>query len=146
MEYIRIVDISRHQTAVKQHGKHYQKGKDPAAGKSLLGQAVSKADRQKKAAGRADRGDKKGYAIGFEHHAAVGGKNPLISVGTPLLREERVTVSQNRAVGSQRGNDHQHNRNNGHDRQQNHKNMAEYIKNLIFSRFHSLSLLLLEII
>ncbi len=64
MKNIGVIDISRYQTAVKEHGEHHIEGEDAPARQVLLRKAVGQSDGQKDTAESADGRQYKGNAIG----------------------------------------------------------------------------------
>ena len=92
MKYGRVIDISRYKASIEQHGKEYQESQDISSRQPLFRKAVGQTGCQCKSAYNAGCGQDKGHSIGFDYHGAAGCEYPLISVGTPLFRQKRVSI------------------------------------------------------
>ncbi len=86
MEHRRVIDISGHQSAVKQHGKEYQECDHLPSGQSFLGQSIGKAHGDQYAAGGSDDRQNNGNAIRSQDRGTVRSKHPFICISAPLLR------------------------------------------------------------
>ena len=101
MEDVGIVNVGRYKAAVKKHSEHNKEREYLPARQAFFSKAIGEADGQKKAAGGSCRCDQEGNSVCFQHHTAIGGEHPFISIDAPFFREKRVPVAQKGPIGGQ---------------------------------------------